>query len=155
MYELLPFLLVSFIFLGAPIHHFFTDQAWWSQVPLTTKRTLAHLLHIEIEDLFPAISHMALSETQLKSLSIPLNYIFSRRDEIIPASEKHFLQQHTPRLNLREFDDVHGSPNHLKEMQLWIPLSILRQRTNSALKAQILRSLFFLQQSKRTFKLGV
>lgn len=140
---------------GAPIHHFFTDQAWWSQVPLTTKRTLAHLLRIEIEDLFPAISYMALSETQLKSLSSPLNYIFSRRDEIIPASEKHFLQQHTPRLNLREFDDIHGSPNHLKEMQLWMTLSILRQRPKSALKSQILRTLFFLQQSKRTFNLGV
>lgn len=140
---------------GAPIHHFFGDRTWWNQVPLTTKLTLAHLLHVEVEDLFPAISSMALSPTQLQSLSIPLHYVFSRHDEIIPASEKQFLQQHTPQLKLQEFNDVHGSPNHLKQMRLWIPMSILSQRPNSTLKTQILRILFFLEQSKQTFKLGV
>ena len=140
---------------GAPIHHFFGDRTWWNQLPLTTKLTLAHLLRVEVEDLFPVVSSLALSETQLKSLSIPLHYIFSRRDEIIPFSEKQFLQQHTPKLKLQEFDDVHGSPNHLKQIQMWIPMSILSQRPNSALKTQILRTLLFLEQSRLTLKLGV
>lgn len=140
---------------GAPIHHFFTDQTWWNEIPLTTKSTLAHLLRVEIDDLFSVISSMALYPSQLESLSIPLNYIFSRRDEIIPTAEKSFLQQHIPKLNLKEFDDVHGSPNHLQEMQLWIPLSILSQRSNLAIKTMVLRSLFFLQQSKRIFRLEV
>jgi len=69
---------------GAPIHHFFTDYQWWLQVPITTKRTLAHLMGVDIADLFITIAPMALTQTQLKSLTIPLNYIFSLRDEIIP-----------------------------------------------------------------------
>jgi esterase FrsA len=140
---------------GAPIHHFFTDQTWWNKIPLTTKSTLAHLLRVEIDNLFPVISSMALAPSQLKSLSIPLNYIFSRRDEIIPTAEKSFLQQYSPKLKLKEFNDVHGSPNHLQEMQLWIPLSILSQRSNLAIKTIILRLLFFLHQSKRIFSFKV
>ena len=123
-------------------------------MPLTTKRTLAHLLALDIEDLFPALAPMALSEYQLQSLSIPLNYIFSRRDEIIPGSEKLFLQKHVKKLNLQEFDDVHGSPNHLRDMQLWIPMSILNQRPKSKMKGEVLRCLFYLQQCKRMIKLG-
>ncbi|TRV03193.1 MAG: alpha/beta hydrolase [Microcystis wesenbergii Mw_QC_B_20070930_S4] len=139
---------------GAPIHHFFTDQKWWNQVPLTTKRTLAHILQIQVEDLLATLTPMALSDVQLNSLSIPLNYVFSRRDEIIPLAEKYFLQQHTPRLCLQEFDDTHGSPHHLKEMQLWIPLSILCQRADSSWKTKILHLRLLLQQTKRLFKLG-
>ncbi|WP_392534413.1 alpha/beta hydrolase [Nostoc sp. C117] len=141
---------------SAPIHDFFSDRQWWNQVPITTKRTLAHLMgiDIEIEDLFSAISPMALTQTQLKSLAIPLNYIFSLRDEIIPISEKRFLQQHTSKLNLKEFNDVHGSPNHMKEFKFWILLSLLKNRHSLALKAQLFRTVLFILQTKRIFKLG-
>ncbi|MDJ0744613.1 MAG: alpha/beta hydrolase [Xenococcaceae cyanobacterium MO_167.B27] len=139
---------------GAPIHYFFRDRNWWEQVPLTTKRTLAHLLALDIEDVFPALTPMALEKEQLQSLSIPLNYIFSRRDEIIPSLEKQFLQKNVKKLNLQEFDDVHGSPNHLQQMQLWVPMSILSQRPKTKMKAEVLRWLFYLKQTKGILKLG-
>jgi esterase FrsA len=139
---------------GSPIHHFFADLNWWTQVPLTTKRTLAHILQVPVEDLLSTLAPMALSGVQLNSLSIPLNYVFSCRDEIIPLAEKYFLQQYTPRLYLQEFDDTHGSPHHLKEIQLWIPLSILHQRADSSWKTKILYLRLLLQQTKRLFKLG-
>jgi esterase FrsA len=139
---------------SAPIHHFFSDRQWWNQVPITTKRTLAHLMGIDIKDLFAAISPMALTQTQLKSLAIPLNYIFSLRDEIIPISEKSFLQHHTSKLNLKQFNDVHGSPNHMKEVKFWILLSLLKNRHSLALKAQLFRTLLFVLQTKRILKFG-
>jgi len=98
---------------GALIHHFSTDEAWWHQVPLTTKHTLVHLTGTSIENLFTALSPMALSPKELGSLTIPLNYIVSLKDEIIPLAEKSFLQKHTSTLKLKEFNDVHGSPYHM------------------------------------------
>ncbi|MFN6560883.1 MAG: alpha/beta hydrolase [Nostoc sp. ChiSLP01] len=139
---------------SAPIHHFFTDDRWWNQVPITTKRTLAHIMNIDIADLFLVISSMALSQNQLKSLAIPLNYIVSLRDEIIPITEKEFLQKHTSKLNLKQFNDVHGSPNHIKEVKFWILLSLLKNRHSLAFKAQVFRTLLFILQTKRIFKLG-
>ncbi|MDF5727707.1 MAG: alpha/beta hydrolase [Rhizonema sp. PD38] len=140
---------------GAPIHHFFTDQRWWWQVPITTKRVLAHLMGVDIENLFTAISPMALSQTELESLAIPLNYIFSLRDEIIPMSEKGFLEQYSSQLKLKIFNDVHGSPSHIKEVKFWILLSLLKNREKFAVQVKLFRVVLFMLQIKHILKLRI
>jgi esterase FrsA len=42
--------------------------------------------------------------------------------------KKEFLMRNIKRLELIEFDDVHGSPHHMSEIQKYIPLSVLRQQ---------------------------
>lgn len=110
---------------GAPVHHFFQDEAWWNGVPETTRKTLAHVCQTPPEALFDHLRGFSIPAEQLASLRIPLNYIRSRHDEIIPAEETPFLQSHLPSLRLTEFDDVHGSPHHMPEMRKLIPLTIL------------------------------
>ncbi|MFF2043817.1 alpha/beta hydrolase [Kitasatospora sp. NPDC058170] len=113
---------------GAPLHHFFTDEAWQRQLPRITVDTLAHLSAVEPADLGPHIRDWALSEDELAALDIPLAYLVSGRDEIVPAGEVALLRRQVRRLSLLVNDDVHGSPRHAAETPLWAVLSILRMR---------------------------
>jgi hypothetical protein len=57
--------------------------------------------------------------------------VVSARDEIIPPTEHQLLASALPRVRLKEFDDVHGSPAHLGALRKWLITSLLRARVTT------------------------
>jgi esterase FrsA len=108
----------SIFTVGAPLFHFFTDKPWWNRVPLITKKTLAHICQCDEKSLFLKLQDFKLTENELSKINIPIHYIFSKKDEIIPIEEKNYFRNFLNHSITYEFDDVHGSPNHMKEVQL-------------------------------------
>jgi hypothetical protein len=109
---------------GAPIAEFFTDTAWQRRLPAVTVDTLAHLTGSGLE----TKRDWALPAERLAALDIPVAYVASLRDEIIPPGDLRVLRTRLRDLRLLEHDDVHGSPSHTEENQLWMAWSLLRMR---------------------------
>ncbi len=118
----------SVITVGAPISTFFTDSDWQRQLPRITLDTLAHLTGDAPGTVVGGLGAYALTGEQLRRLDIPVHYVASLRDEIIPAGDIRMLKEHVPTLELVEYDDVHGSPRHVRETQLWTLFSLLSAR---------------------------
>ncbi|WP_078392764.1 alpha/beta hydrolase [Shouchella patagoniensis] len=138
---------------GAPVYQFYNEPGWLEQLPLITLKTLAHLTEIPEEEIVWNINHFAISKSEMTNLKIPVHYVFSNKDEIIPLSEKEFLKKHVAQLELIEFDDVHGSPKHMPEIQKYIPLSVMRQqKSNRILVRWMLAFLLGIQKEKRKLK---
>ncbi len=134
---------------GAPIREFFTEGAWRSAVPRITRDTLAHLIATDPADL-SNLSAWALSERQLAALDVPLHYVASRRDEIVPRSELGLLRGHVHDLHLLECDDVHGLPRHVAEMRVWAAGSVLRMRDALPAQRAALGVLLWMLRARRT-----
>jgi pimeloyl-ACP methyl ester carboxylesterase len=115
--------------IGTPIHAAFADPEWQRQLPGITADTLAYLTGGKADDLAPSLRAMALAEEELAALEIPVAYIASTRDEIIPAADIDLLKRHVRRLELVENDDVHGSPEHLDETGPWLMRAVLAAHT--------------------------
>jgi pimeloyl-ACP methyl ester carboxylesterase len=113
---------------GAPVGAFFTDPLWQRRVPRVTVDTLAHLTGTAPGEVFGHIRGWALGGEPLAALRIPVAYLASRRDEIIPQAEVRLLRRHVRELTVMENDDVHGSPRHTAESGLWAVTSVLRMR---------------------------
>ncbi|TVZ75516.1 alpha/beta fold hydrolase [Streptomyces sp. BK340] len=113
---------------GAPISAFFTDQDWWPQLPGTTLRTLAHLTGHPVDELQERIADWALTDAELSQVDIPVRYVASARDEIIPAADPALVRRRIRDSEVLEHDDVHGSPQHLLETRLWLMKSLLSMR---------------------------
>ena len=111
---------------GAPVAAFFTDQRWISGLPKLTLDTLAHHTGLPAGNLPEALAPWALSDELLAGLDIPVGYTASLRDEIIPPADPALLRAQVRRLDLRRYDDVHGSPSHIGQIRLWALASILR-----------------------------
>ncbi|MGP3971955.1 alpha/beta fold hydrolase [Streptomyces sp. 6N223] len=109
---------------GAPIAEFFTDSAWQKDLPRVTVETLTHLTGLDVAEL----GDWALPPERLAALDIPVAYLASLRDEVIPPADLRLLRQRVRDLRLLEHDDVHGSPGHTEENKLWLALSLLRIR---------------------------
>lgn len=111
---------------GAPVADFFTDEAWWPRVPGITADTLRRLTGsedlTELRDLLP---RFALTAEQLQRVRIPVRYVASSRDEIIPATDRTLLRGTLDDIRFRTFDDVHGSPAHLGAMRRWLISQLL------------------------------
>ncbi len=112
------------ITVGAPVHDFFTDMAWQKGLPRITVDTLAHLSGGELADM----ADRALSPSSLDVLEAQVGYVASLRDEVIPQADPRLLQEHVRHLHLLEHDDVHGSPGHVRETQLWLTRTLLRMQ---------------------------
>jgi pimeloyl-ACP methyl ester carboxylesterase len=119
---------------GAPVRDFFTSEDWQRTVPRITMDTLACLAGAKSlagakgDDTIDHLSPLALTDEQLDAIRIPVNYLASSRDEIIPASETGLLTEHVPGLRVIENDDVHASPKYLAESLAWLLISVLRLR---------------------------
>lgn len=113
--------------MGAPIYRFFVDKAWQAQLPAITVDTLGRLMDVPGEALPAHLPELALSADNLAALDIPVHYLSSKQDEIIPPGELAELRA-LRSLHLVEKDDVHGSPAHTTETRLWAMLSVLRMR---------------------------
>ncbi|MER5860104.1 esterase FrsA [Streptomyces sp900105245] len=113
---------------GAPVGAFFTDPAWWPRVPGITADTLCALTGApDRAALWSELPRHAMTAEQLRRVRIPVRYVASSRDEIIPAGEQHLLRA-LPDLRVKTFDDVHGSPAHLGAMRRWLVSQLLLTR---------------------------
>jgi len=131
----------SIFTVGAPVHAFYRDKAFFSTLPFVTKITLSVLYQVHVEDLFSALKKNSISIEDLKKLKSTLYYISSLRDEIIPAAEKKILQDNIASLQWVEFDDVHGSPGHLRDIKLLLfsyLLGLTRKKRGLSLWVKIL-----------------
>jgi hypothetical protein len=113
---------------GAPVSDFFTDTTWQRHVPLITSRTVAHMMEVDAASVFENLPDLALTAAQLSGPAIPVRYVASQRDEIIPATDWRRLREHISDCEVLEIDDVHGAPGHVLESRLWCLRSLLRIR---------------------------
>ncbi|MGW3090933.1 alpha/beta hydrolase [Streptomyces sp. NPDC001108] len=130
---------------GAPVSDFFTDTQWHSTLPRVTVDTLGHLAGTKGEEALARMTDWALTDSELASLDIPVAYLASRRDEIIPPGETARLRRRLRHLDILENDDVHGSPNYAVEARLWTVLSVLRMRRVHNLQRAALSALLRLR----------
>ncbi|MFR9787137.1 alpha/beta hydrolase [Streptomyces sp. MB22_4] len=114
---------------GAPVGDFFRDETWWPRVPGITADTLRRLTGSEdLTALRRLLRQFALTPDQLRQVRIPVRYVASSRDEIIPAGDQALLRSTLQDVRFKTFDDVHGSPAHLGAMRRWLVLQLLRLR---------------------------
>jgi hypothetical protein len=113
---------------GAPIDAFFAIGARWPTIPSVTRRTMEHLTGVPESALPRRLPDWRLTADELGRLSIPIRYVASARDEIIPAADPAALAHAAPDVGIVTFDDVHGSPAHLAQVRAWLALSLLRMR---------------------------
>ncbi len=111
---------------GAPLYHFFTDEAWQRRVPRITTETLAHLAGVGADEVYPLIRGWALTPPELSALRVPVAHVTSLRDEIIPPADAALLRERVRGVRVLEHDDVHGAPSSFGQTRLWTLLSILR-----------------------------
>jgi esterase FrsA len=119
---------------GAPIRRFFRDPVWQQHVPAVTVDTIAHLCGIPSDRVFEYLAEWELTDDDLSAVNVPVAYLASRRDEIIPPDEPDVLRTRIRDLRVLENDDVHGSPQHTTESGLWALSSVLRMRGGGGLK---------------------
>jgi hypothetical protein len=111
---------------GAPIGAFFTDAAWQARLPKLTRDTLAHVTGTAPDAVGAHIRGWELTAGQIAALDIPIAYVASTRDEIVPPADLVRLRGYARHLDMIEKDDVHGAPGHVDEVRLWTLLSALR-----------------------------
>ncbi|MCQ4209126.1 alpha/beta hydrolase [Streptomyces longispororuber] len=113
---------------GAPVGAFFTDTDWRPRIPRITVETLCRLTGAADHDaLWSALPEHAIGADRLRQVRVPVRYVASSRDEIIPAAERGLLAA-LPDLRVKTFDDVHGSPGHLGAMRRWLFSQLLLSR---------------------------
>ncbi|OWV01455.1 alpha/beta hydrolase [Micromonospora wenchangensis] len=110
---------------GAPVSAFFTDKEWQASVPRLTVDTLAHLTRTTPETVFDHVRDWALTPDELAAVEVPVAYVASRRDEIIPPADPELLRRHLRDLRLITHDDVHGAPSHFAHTRLWTLSQVL------------------------------
>jgi pimeloyl-ACP methyl ester carboxylesterase len=109
---------------GAPVADFFTDSEWQRRLPAVTVDTLTHLTGSGLDELHD----WALPAERLAALDIPVAYVASLRDEVVPPADLRTLRAGLRDLRLLVHDDVHGSPSHTEENRLWMAWALLRMR---------------------------
>ncbi|GAA2396672.1 alpha/beta hydrolase [Streptomyces coeruleofuscus] len=114
---------------GAPVTDFFADESWWPRVPGITADTLRRLTGAAtVGELRSLLPEFALTPQELRRVRVPVRYVASSRDEIIPSREQALLRRSVPDVRFKVFDDVHGSPAHLGAMRRWLFSSLLLLR---------------------------
>jgi esterase FrsA len=98
---------------GAPLRQFFEDRSWQRQVPATTATCLARAAQVVVPAVFGHVRGWGLTDEELRRLRIPVHYIASLRDEIVPLGEAALLSRAGVPGEVTVFDDVHGAPAHL------------------------------------------
>ncbi|MFC9324659.1 alpha/beta fold hydrolase [Kitasatospora sp. NPDC057015] len=131
------------ITVGAPVHDFFTDPDWQRELPRVTVDTLAHLTGSDTVE-----AGRALPVAGLAALDIPVAYVASRRDEVIPQSDPATLVRHVRDLRLLEHDDVHGSPAHVEENKLWMAVQLLDMLGVRNLRSRVIGLMYRLARAR-------
>ncbi|MFI0897249.1 alpha/beta hydrolase [Streptomyces sp. NPDC020983] len=134
---------------GAPLHHAFTDTAWQQRSwPRITVDTLAHLTGTDAAKVGAHLADWALTPEQLAAVDVPVAYVASRRDEVIPAEDINLLRRQVRALELLEFDDVHASPRHVGVTAPWLAGAVLRMHGAPPPQRLVLRAVVAAQRAK-------
>ena len=134
---------------GAPIGPFFTDESWRRGVPRLTMDTLAHLAGVARADLDGVLPGYALSPADLARVQVPVRYVASVRDEVVPRADVALLRAYLRDLKVLELDDVHASPDHLAESSLWTARSLVEMRGGGAAQAALLGGVLAVLRARR------
>jgi esterase FrsA len=134
--------------IGAPLAHFFTDPRVRHAMPAITSAALMQAMGSDIGAFDRRLSELALGELELAALPVPLTYVASLRDEIIPPQEWQEAAALTNKLRIYPFDDVHGAPRHLREIRLLILAALLRHAGRARLAGWVERLLRWTRRAK-------
>ncbi|CAO5173196.1 esterase FrsA [Frankia sp. AiPs1] len=113
---------------GAPVRALFTDRAWQRGLPPATVATLAHLTGTDPRALPDLLPGWALSDEQLAAITVPVRYVASTRDEIIPPADVALLRRTVSDLDVLEHDDIHGAPGHAVATREWMTRALVAIR---------------------------
>lgn len=127
------------ITVGAPLTHFFTDPPTRAAMPRITRAALCHTTGAAPDALDTHLAALALRPAEISGLRIPVRYIASLRDEIIPQRDWREAAGLHPRFLLHTFDDVHGSPNHLKQTRVLVIADLLHHAGRGRLSRLVSR----------------
>ena len=116
----------SIVTVGAPIARFFHDAATRAAMPVITRAALCHTSGVADAALDDHLAGLALADAEIAELEIPIVYIASLRDEIIPVDEWQRAAGLSDQLRVYAFDDVHGSPHHQRETRMVILTALCR-----------------------------
>jgi esterase FrsA len=123
---------------GAPLYEFYhLEDQDWQNIPYVTRKTLSYVCELTEDELRKEFVNFRINVHDLKRLKIPITYVFSLQDEIIPITELAFIKQYINNLDLITFDDVHGSPNYMGQIQQLIPAKIIQQYQNNQHAIQV------------------
>ncbi|MFF3838338.1 alpha/beta hydrolase [Streptomyces sp. NPDC001930] len=111
---------------GAPLATSFTDPAALAAMPRITRAALSHTSGVEPGALDQHLRELALTPQEIARLDIPVTYVASLRDEIIPQHDWREAARGHDGFRVYAFDDVHGSPHHLRETRVIILGELLR-----------------------------
>ncbi|MFD8483840.1 alpha/beta hydrolase [Kitasatospora sp. NPDC059673] len=116
------------ITIAAPVSAFFTDPDWRRGLPALTVDTLARLTRTDPERITGDLSPWALTDEELAALDIPIHYLATHEDAIIPGADVARLRSRTRRTEVLEYRDAHAGPGNATETRVWIFRSLLRMR---------------------------
>jgi hypothetical protein len=116
------------ITIAAPVSAFFADPDWRRSLPGITVDTLARLTRTTPDDITGDLSPWALTEAELAAVRVPVHYLATREDAIIPGDDVRRLRGAVPGTKVLEYRDEHAGPGNALETRLWIFLSLLRMR---------------------------
>jgi len=137
---------------GAPVRSFFADRVWQARIPRITTDTLLHLtggLREDLGSLADRLRPLALTGTELESVRVPVAYLRSTRDEIIPQGEVELLRRHVRDVRVVDIEDVHAAPHHVAESRLWTVVSVLRMRDIRTTQSFVVTSMWKLLRARR------
>lgn len=105
---------------GGPVREFFEDEEVWARVPRTTADTWASILGVPSSQARQVLQVAAPKSDLWRELRIPVAYVASAQDEIVPVSEVGHLNDLVLNASFLIHDDVHGAPSHLGLTRLWL-----------------------------------
>ncbi|UGQ57579.1 esterase FrsA [Rhodococcus pyridinivorans] len=121
---------------GSPTQYTFVDPWVQKAMPAITRRTLESVTGAQ--DLPSLLPELALDRQHLGRLMIPVHYIRSLRDEIVPTADANVLIAHLARAAVVDFDDVHGSPHHADAVRMRSLSALLEMIRPGSLSARTL-----------------
>ncbi|OKI13122.1 hypothetical protein A6A08_16380 [Nocardiopsis sp. TSRI0078] len=122
---------------GAPLRAFFTDPDARAGMPRITRAALSRAARVSHDGLADRLDELALAPDEIAALRMPVTYVASTRDEIIPNRDWRDAAVLNPGLSVYAFDDVHGAPHHLRQTRL-LTLTALCQHAGRGGLASVL-----------------
>jgi len=108
----------SSILNDSPLYHFFTDPAWWVRVPQIIKLGMAACMKLSLADMEQHRTDWAIGPADLARLSIPVVYIASLRNEIIPPADRELLAKQVPAVEVVSVNDNHATSDRSSQAGL-------------------------------------
>lgn len=118
---------------GAPLRSFFLDSEARAGMPQVTRAALLRAARVGPQNLSASLDALALRPQEIASVRIPVTYVASTRDEIIPNLDWRDAAELNSGMSVYAFDDVHGAPHHLRQTRLLILTALCRHARRRSL----------------------